>query len=71
MRLAVNLALVGALCAAVLAGAWHLWGAVGLVYAMPVLALLAMPLVEILAELPRLAHVRPARNRRDGTRSPP
>lgn len=55
MRQAVNLALVAALCAAVLAGAWHLWGAFGLVYTMPVLALVAMPLVEILAGLPRLA----------------
>ena len=55
MKSAVNLAFAGALCAAVLAGAWHLWGAFGLVYTMPVLAILAMPLVEILAGLPRLA----------------
>ncbi len=55
MKTAVNLALAGALCAAVLAGAWRLWGAFGLVYTAPVLAILAMPLVEILAGLPRLA----------------
>lgn len=55
MRPAVNLALGAALCAAVLGVAWHGWGAFGLVYTMPVLAILAMPLVDIVAGLPRLA----------------
>ena len=54
-RPAVNLALAGALCAAVLAAGWHWWGAFGLVYTMPVLGILALPLVELLAGLPRLA----------------
>lgn len=55
MRPAVNPALGAALCAAVLGAAWHWWGAFGLVYTMPVLAILAMPLVDIVAGLPRLA----------------
>ena len=55
MRLLVNIALGVAFCAGFLYTFWHWFGALGLVYAMPILAVLARPLVEILASLPRLA----------------
>ena len=55
MRLAINIALGIAVCAAVLVAFWRLFGAFGLVYAMPVLAILAKSIVELVAAFPRLA----------------
>ncbi len=51
----VNLALLAAFCAAILEGFWHWFGALGLVCAMPVLGVCALPLVEILLGFPRFA----------------
>lgn len=55
MRPASEIAFGAALCAALLAAFWHWFGTSGLVYAMPVLAVLARPLVEVVSGLPRLA----------------
>ena len=55
MRLAINIALGIAVCAAVLHVFWRLFGTFGLVYAMPVLAILAKSIVEIVAAFPRFA----------------
>jgi hypothetical protein len=51
----VNLAFGVAVSAALLYMFWRSFGPFGLVYAMPVLAILGKPLVEIGASLPRLA----------------
>ena len=51
----VNLAFGIAVSAAVLCGLRHWFGAFGLVYGMPVLAICAMPTIDLLAGLPRLA----------------
>ncbi len=55
MKWIVNLVLGAAVSAAVLYAFWRWFGTFGLVYAMPVLAILGKPLVEIGASLPRLA----------------
>ena len=55
MKLAINIALGLAVCAAVLVAFWRLFGAFGLVYAMPVLAILAKSIVELVAAFPRFA----------------
>lgn len=55
MRLLATIAVGVVFCAALLFAFWRWFGAFGLVYAMPVLAILGRPLVEIAAALPRLA----------------
>ncbi len=55
MRLVVNIASGIAVSAAVLYALWHWFGALGLVFGMPVLGVLAVPLVEIMTGFPRLA----------------
>ena len=50
-----RLALYGAFAAAVMATYWHFAGALGLIYAVPVLSILSQPLVEVIASLPGLA----------------
>ena len=55
MKWIVNLAFGVAVSAALLIVFWRSFGPFGLVYAMPVLAILGKPLVEIGASLPRLA----------------
>ena len=55
MKWIVNLAFGVVVSAALLYAFWRSLGAMGLVYAMPVLAVLGKPLVEIGASLPRLA----------------
>ena len=55
MRPALSLAVGVALCAAVLYGFWRWQGALGLVYAAPVTAVLARPLVDLVTGFPRLA----------------
>ena len=55
MRPVVEIAFGSALCAAVLYAFWYWFGARGLVYAAPVLGILAKPLVDLLTGLPRLA----------------
>ena len=55
MKWIVNLAFGVAVSAALLYMFWRSFGPFGLVYAMPVLAILGKPLVEIGASLPRLA----------------
>ena len=51
----VNLAFGIAVSVAVLYGFWHWFGAFGLVYGMPVLAICAIPSVDLLSSFPRLA----------------
>jgi hypothetical protein len=55
MRLAVDIAFCVAFAAGVLYFGWHWFGAVGLVYAMPVLGIFAKMIVEFLAWFPRFA----------------
>ena len=55
MRLVVNIAFGIAVSAAVLYAFWHWFGALGLVYGMPVLGVLGWPLVDIMTGFPRLA----------------
>ena len=55
MKPALGLAAAAASCAALLAGFWHWFGALGLVFAAPALGVLAWPLVEVVSGLPRLA----------------
>ena len=55
MKPFVDFAIGVAISAAVLYGFWHWFGSFGLVYAMPVLAILARSLVEIMAWFPRFA----------------
>ena len=55
MKLAINIAFGVAVCAAVLYAFWHWFGVFGLVYAMPVLAILAKSIVEIVTGFPRFA----------------
>ena len=55
MRLVVNIAFGIAVSAAVLYAFWHWFGALGLVYGMPVLGVLGWPLVDVMTGFPRLA----------------
>ena len=55
MKLAINIAFGVAVCAAVLYAFWTWFGVFGLVYAMPVLAILGKAIVEIIAGFPRFA----------------
>jgi len=54
-RNAVDVAFAIAVSAAVLYGGWHWFGAFGLVFGMPVLALFAIPIVNLTSAFPRLA----------------
>jgi hypothetical protein len=54
-RALLNLAFGIAVSAAVLCGFWHWFGTFGLVYGMPVLAICAIPSIDLLAGLPSLA----------------
>ncbi len=65
MRPSFDTAFRAALCAAVLFGGWRALGAFGLVLGMPVLALMAQPLLELLASFPRFA-ARQAMRRYEG-----
>ncbi len=53
MKTFVNIAFAAAVSLAVLYALWHWFGAFGLVFGMPVLALFAMPLVDMVAGYPR------------------
>ena len=53
MKTLVDIAFGTAVSLAVLAGLWHWFGPIGLVFGMPVLAVFAVPLVDILAGYPR------------------
>jgi hypothetical protein len=55
MRLVVNIAFALAVSAALLYAFWRWFGAFGLVFAMPVISILAMPIVEILTGFPSFA----------------
>jgi hypothetical protein len=55
MRLVANIAFGIAASAAVLYAFWRGFGPLGLVYGMPVIGVLAFPLVEIMTGFPRLA----------------
>ena len=61
----LNLAFGIAVSVAVLYGFWHWFGPFGLVYGMPVLAICAIPALDLLGEFPRLA-TRIALRRYDG-----
>jgi len=65
MKPALSLVVGTALCAAVLYGFWRWQGAFGLVFAAPVTAVLARPLVDLIAGFPRFA-TRLALRRREG-----
>lgn len=54
-KMVVNLAFGIAVSVAVLYGFWHWFGPFGLVYGMPVLAICAIPSLDLLGEFPRLA----------------
>ena len=56
MRVFVDIAFVGAVSAAALYGAWRFIGPIGLVVTMPILALLAPALVELMSRIPRFMH---------------
>ena len=53
MRLFVDIAFVGSVSVAVLYSAWRFFGPVGLCVTMPVLALFAPALVELMSRIPR------------------
>ena len=53
MKTVVNIAFAAAVSLAALYALWHWFGAFGLVFGMPVLALFAMPLVDMVAGYPR------------------
>ena len=65
MKPALNLAVGAALCAGVLYGSWRWFGALGLVFAAPLLGVLGWPLVELVAGFPRFA-ARLAMRRHEG-----